>query len=327
MKIVHCPTEIAGQMGTLCNELRKKGYETAGFNWFHSYINYHHKHVVNTDLFELKNVISDIVATADILHFHNGNTFLTGNYDLPSLAETGKKLIMQHWGSDVRTAGNVKKYNPYPLPAGYYSDEKIHEHLAFNSKYIKTAIVQDGEMVNHVADFYEKVYIMPLACNLDKFSPRYPGENKVPVIIHAPTNKEFKGSEYVEAAIDKMKGKVPFEYQMVEKKSHKEALAMYSQSDIIVDQIMCGSYGMLSVEGMAMGKAVVAFVRDDVKEKFPSDLPIVIANPDNLDQVLTDLLRDRDRLKEIGKASRKYVEKYHASSVVADYLIEIYKSL
>lgn len=34
MKIVHCPTEIAGQMGTLCNELRKKGMMQQGLTGF-----------------------------------------------------------------------------------------------------------------------------------------------------------------------------------------------------------------------------------------------------------------------------------------------------
>lgn len=327
MKIIHCPTEIAGQMGTLCNELKKKGYDASGFNWFHSYIKYNYNHVVNTDLFELKNVISTIVPHGDILHFHNGNTFLTGNYDLPLIAETGKKLVMHHWGSDVRTVKNVKELNPYPLPPGYHTDEQIHENLLFSSKYIKSAIVQDAEMANHVKDYYEYVYILPLACSISNFTPDYPGKNEVPVIIHAPTNREFKGSEQIEAAIEKIKDTNSFTYQVVEKKSHKEALAMYISSDIIIDQILCGSYGMLSVEAMAMGKVVVAYIRDDVKKNFPKDLPIVIASPDNLAEVLNDLLKDKKRMSEIGKAGRRYVEKYHASEVVADYLIKIYDKL
>lgn len=49
---------------------------------------------------------------------------------------------------------------------------------------------------------------------------------------------------------------------------HAEAQRWYLQADIIVDQVFCGTYGLLSVEAMAMGKPVVTYIRDDVKSFF-----------------------------------------------------------
>src|SRR5690606_1229873 len=121
-----------------------------------------------------------------------------------------------------------------------------------------------------------------------------------------------------------LSGKYPFHYTTVERKGHQEAMQMYAKSDIIVDQILCGTYGMLSVEAMALGKVVVAFVRDDLKAKFPKDLPIVVANPDTIQVVLAQLLQDPHLRHEIGKASRKYVEDYHDIKVVIPKLVDIY---
>jgi len=54
MQIIHAPTEIAGQMGILCEGLRTKGHYASGYNWFNSYLQYKGK-IINTDAYELSN--------------------------------------------------------------------------------------------------------------------------------------------------------------------------------------------------------------------------------------------------------------------------------
>lgn len=214
------------------------------------------------------------------------------------------------------------------MPPTYYTDEEIDKRLTFLSQYIDVAIVQDYEVYQYVKDYYKKVFILPLACNVDDIQPAYPlVTNNNPLIIHAPTNREFKGSDYVEATIEKIQGKAPFTYQVLEKVSHETAMQTYMSSDIIIDQLLCGSYGMLSVEAMAMGKPVVAYIRDDIKSHFPADLPIVQATPDNLDEVLLNLIQNPTLRNQIGIASRAYVEKNHSVKNVVDELIKIYEQL
>lgn len=327
MKIVHSPTEIAGQMSTLVEGLRAFGHTANGYNWFHTYLKYGGG-IVNTDAYELKNVIEPLVHYADVIHFHNGNSFLLQNRDVPLIHGIGKKMVMHHWGNDVRTRAGSRKYNPYPIPPSYLEDESIHQRLVFLSRYIDHCIVQDYELYPHVTGYYKHVHVLPLACKVGKITPRYPApDNPVPVIIHAPTNREFKGSEYVEKAIRDLQGRYSFLYTAVEKKSHQEAMQLYAGADIIVDQLLCGTYGMLSVEAMAMGKVVVAYIRDDVKKKFPPDLPIVVANPDTIRDVLADLLQDAQLRHSIGKRSRQYAEAYHDIHAVIPKLVDIYKQV
>ncbi len=327
MRIIHGPTEIAGQIGILTKYLRENGYHVGGYNWFHTYLNYN-SNIINTDLYEITKALPTYIDHFDLFHFHNGETFMQGFTDLPHIKQKGKKMIMHHWGNDVRTESLTKQLNPYPLPPSYFSDEEIRERLLEISEYIDTAIVQDYEVLPYVKDYYKNVHVLPLAFDLSNTQPSYPNiNNNSPLLIHAPTNREFKGSAYVEQAIETLRSNRTFTFKMIEKMNHSEALEVYKKSDIIVDQLLCGTYGMLSVEAMALGKVVVGFIRDDVRDKLPLDLPIVIATPENLHEVLDELITNPKLRHEIGKKGRKFVEKYHSVEKVGQNLINIYKNL
>lgn len=327
MNVVLAPTEIAGQMGLLCQGLRQYGVTANGYNWFQTYLGFK-ENIVNTDAYELAKVVDPIARFCDVFHFQNGNTLLTSERDLPYLYSIGKKMVMHHWGNDVRSKKMVQQLNPYPLPPSYYSDEKIHEKLTYLSKYIKHAIVQDYEMYPYVKDYYEHVHIVPLICDSSRFSPLYPDVNKKTLtIIHAPTNRDFKGSLYIEQAINELKPQYNFNFIVVEKMNHQQALQTYLSGDIIIDQVLCGTYGVLSVEAMAMGKTVIAYIRNDVKQHLPSDFPIVNANPDTLKDVLAHLLQNPFLCHQIGKNSRAFVEKYHSLDFVTQKTIAIYQGL
>ena len=145
--------------------------------------------------------------------------------------------------------------------------------------------------------------------------------------MHAPTNPDFKGTRPIEAALEALQGEYDFEYRRIEKMNHEEAIKLYRHADLIVDQILCGSYGLLSVESMALAKPVITYIRDDLLETFPPELPIVSANPDTIKETIASLLEDASLRRELGLRGRAYVEKYHAKEVVTDQLERIYKEL
>nr|WP_242637877.1 MULTISPECIES: glycosyltransferase [Bacillaceae] len=79
---------------------------------------------------------------------------------------------------------------------------------------------------------------------------------------------------------------------------------------------------------MALGKPVVTYIRPDLAESsFPSDLPIVNANPDNLFEQVKKLLTNPELRRQYGIKGRRYAEKYHSHDRVADQLIKIYSNL
>lgn len=327
MRVFHGVIEIAGQMGIMCGELKRRGHLAVGYNIFHSYLGYR-DHLINTDADELKEMSRYILSFFDLFHFHYASSLLPDYEDLKQLRRMGKKMIMHHWGNDVRFHDKARIHNPYVYTGDSPPNEVMHERLVTISQYIDEAIVQDYEVYDYVQPYYKKVHVIPISIDLTPFQPSFPDVHKKrPLIIHAPTNPDFKGTAYIEAAIDRLKETYDFDYQRIEKMNHQEAIRLFHKADIIVDQILCGSYGLFSVEAMALGKPVIVFVREDLKSKFPADLPIVNANPDTVADAIEMLLVRPELRFKLGQRGRVYAETYHDKRHVVDRLEQIYAQL
>lgn len=327
MRVFHGIIEIAGQMGILAGALKKRGHIAVGYNTFHSYLGYH-DHLINTDAIKIQKMFKYILNFYDIFHYHYGTTIWPQFEDLKQIKAKGKKMIMHHWGNDVRFHDLARINNPYVYTGDSPTNEKIHKNLSKISKYISEAIVQDHEVQPYVKRYYKKVHVLPLAIDLGNFQPTYPDIlKKRPLILHAPTNHDFKGTTYIEKAITQLKSIQDFEYKRIEKMNHAQVVSLYKEADIIVDQILCGSYGLLSVESMALGKPVIAYIRPDLLNKFPLDLPIVSSNPDNIKEKIQLLIENTPMRNSLGVEGRKYVEKYHSRDIVVDKLLSIYSNL
>jgi hypothetical protein len=107
-------------------------------------------------------------------------------------------------------------------------------------------------------------------------------------------------------------------------KNYKKAFEIYKTADIIVDQILIGTYGVFAIESMAMGKPVITYISDEMKEKLPSELPIVSGSVQSVESVLEELIKDGVLRREKGIAGRKYVEDYHDYRYCACILRDIY---
>lgn len=156
---------------------------------------------------------------------------------------------------------------------------------------------------------------------LDHFTPVIPkikSQRRIK-ILHAPSNAHYKGTKYVREAISKLANDHRnFEY--IEKQGlHIDNLhKLISSCDLIIDQMLVGYYGLLSVESMALGKPVVVYMRPDIWEMEKEYSPVFNANPDNLLEVLSNICKDPYQLEQKGIASRAYVEKFHDAKIVAN---------
>lgn len=327
MNIFHGTVEIAGQMGILCGELKKRGHRAVGYNVFHSYLGYK-DHLINTTAKEIQNNCNHLINFFDLFHFHYASSMLPDYEDLERIKHKGKKMIMHHWGNDVRFHDKARIHNPYVYTGDSPANEVIHDKLSKISQYVDEAIVQDYEVYTYVEPYYKKVHVAPIAIDLSAFTPSVPKlDAKKPLILHAPTNPAFKGTDPIETAVRSLQKKYYFDYRRIERMNHEQAILLYRDADLIVDQILCGSYGLFSVEAMALGKPVIAYIRDDLVEKFPPELPIFIANPDDITEKIQWMLENPRFRIELGLKGRKYVEQYHAKEIVVNQLEQIYANL
>ena len=62
-----------------------------------------------------------------------------------------------------------------------------------------------------------------------------------------------------------------------------ELFSYYKEADIVIDQMIIGWYGLLTVEALAAGNMVVAYIEESLKEQLFPDCPIKIADLNSLE--------------------------------------------
>jgi len=333
LRVIQGTIEIADQMHTVTEGLKKIGVSAKTLNYYPSYLEYKSDYIFDINLFkdinkaniETKKLASKIIGENDVFHFHFGTSLTLDYSDLQLLNELGKKVIMQYWGSDVRMYSKAVKMNPY-VKVKDINEDGIKRRLELISKYISNCIV-DYELVEYVKDYHSNVHYTTVTIDLKKYNFIKETHNKKLLIVHAPTAPEFKGTNYILKAIEELKVKYDFDFKLVQGMTHEHAIKIYEQADLIIDQILTGSYGVFAVESMAMGKPVICWISDFMKEKYPKELPIISANPDNIEEKIEYAIKNKDILKDIGIKSRSYAEKYHDMNKISKDIFTIYNKI
>lgn len=331
MKVLHGTMEVANQMHTLARGLRNRGVEAETLNYYPTYLGYEADMVFDVQRagsienirFRTAEIAVPALAYYDAFHFHFSTTLTLEHDELPLLSNARKPIFMHHWGSDVRMISVAKRLNPFAVAKS--AEAPLRQRLELLGKHISRCIVADHELEQYVRPYYSEVHVIPTAIDLDRYVPAVrPEPGKRPLVVHAPTSPQIKGTEHVQAAVESLKDELDFEFLLIQNTSHEQAMALYRQADIVVDQLLLGSHGLLAAECMAMGKPVICWISDFMQEKYPADLPIVSANPNTLKRELKALLLDHERRAHLGTKGRRYVMDRHDMHKVAAQVHALY---
>jgi glycosyltransferase involved in cell wall biosynthesis len=163
---------------------------------------------------------------------------------------------------------------------------------------------------------------------LEHFPVAEPTVNERPLVVHAPSDRQLKGSDFVIKAVETLREEgLQFDFKLIEDMPNHEALEQYRAADIIIDQLLIGWYGVVSIEAMAMGKTVIAYVRDDLTGYFKDGIPLVNANPETITDVLRTTIKDGELRREFGSRGRAFVEQMHDSRAVSAAAVKFYKKM
>ena len=243
-----------------------------------------------------------LLPRTDVFHFHFGLTLVPKRLQFPLLRATRKKSVMHYLGSDIRG--------------------KTPEQLAYG-KQAGAQVVGSYDAIRWVPE----AEVIPPGVDLGRIQPAPPSDRERPLIVHAPSSRRRKGTEHVLAAVEGLDA----ELELVEGLHHDEAFERYRAADIVVDQLNAGWYGLFAIEAMALGKPVVTFLHDEAvrrtEEAFGTRVPLVSATAETLREALRPLVADAARRRELGAASRAYVERVHDVERVADRLLDLYRRL
>lgn len=284
---------------------------------------------------------SEFLASAvddyDVFHFYfrsffffepANNAFPSG-LDLLMLRAAGKTVVMHYRGSEVREASRFREFSPYNYveenPSGIFTkfrDPSLSNRIDFVRSVANVVLVPDEELQSYVPGSR----IVRRAIDLADLSVPPSPENEVPLVIHAPSRRTVKGTDYVLEAVDQLRAEgVRFDFRLVENLSHEDAKELYRKADIIIDQLRIGWFGVFALEAMALGKCVLAYVRDDLRPSLGETPPLFFTNPDDLVEDLRTVIGDADLRASIASRGRAYVETYHDANEVAKELLELYE--
>jgi glycosyltransferase involved in cell wall biosynthesis len=256
----------------------------------------------------------------DIIHFNFGQSLLAvraGGHvlnELPLIKRAGKTILVTFQGCDVRpqeccfcSRERCRAESPYRAPNAArflrYADRCFHLNPDLGrwlpgSRFLPYASVDPLQLTPGGAH----------------------AEREEVLVLHAPSNREVKGTAHVIAAIEQLRQEgVPIRLDLVEGVPRTEVLRRLRDADIVVDQLLLGWYGGFAVEAMALGKPVLCHISEQTPEENPfgRELPIVRATPETIRGRLRELASDHEARTRIGAASRAFVELRHDPRTVA----------
>ena len=274
----------------------------------------------------------------DIVHFYFGQTFFPYGLDLPLLKMFGKKIVMSYCGSDVRLAEIEKKYNKYYFLINYSPDTIDYNRLKkikirWQSLFVNKAIVCRNQYLYIEKYFKTRNIIENIWINnsleMKKYTPYQYTTKKVPTLVHAPSNRAVKGTNFVRKAIKDLKEQgYDFNYLEVHQVPNDEAQRIYrEEADIIIDQFIIGAVGSLTLEGMYAGKPVVTYLYEEAQQRFCPDIPIINTTVDDLTEKLAWIIDNPEKRIRLGKLGRKFVERHCDREKIVSDLVKEYELL
>lgn len=262
----------------------------------------------------------------DVFHFHFAHSLLPLNIDLPILRLFGKKIFMEYHGSDIRYKINVIKDGQILKTTCEKQKSKSIKRQKRISRFVNGIFVHDNELKSNLINNSAQVNLLPLRVDLSRFNIIENNINERLVIVHAPSKRSIKGSDYIEEIVKEIMSCYDIEYIMINNMDYNEAIEIYKKADIIIDQMVIGAYGMLSIEGMALGKCVVCYIEDDDLVNNSANKPLCNTNISNLKNCLIELIENPELRSLYGINGRKFVELYHSSDKVAEQALKYYNN-
>ncbi len=366
MRVLHLPTPVGGNAWGLAQGERALGLDSSVLVAVQNWQNYPADINLNLEktptipgkLLKLAVTFLNLKNRYDIFHFNFGNSLVYIPYqlkqrlptlfkyfdqiDLPFYPETAK-LFVTYNGCDARQKyptmqrTNIAACHNPNCYAGQCNSGRLDEYrrqgIKRMERYARHMWALNPDLLNFLPE--EKSSFLPYTVsNWNDLWASLPRSGKKIKIVHAPTNREAKGSNFILAALKKIEEIFPnlVEIQLVEDVSHEQALKIYQSADLIIDQILIGWYGAVAVEAMKLGKPVIARIAHDdlhfIPEQMAKDVleTIITTEPESLYQVLLQCIEDRNFLKHRAEASLEYVHHWHDPRYVATLTKEKYEA-
>lgn len=277
---------------------------------------------LNWQLEQDKKITHELVKKADIIHFHH---FMELEFYNPFLINFYKETkpgckFLRHFHSEK----NYISKNDLDF-IKYFPDDKLPRVVI---PHCPERTFLECEIVPNVIPIHEP-YCMPLETNNEKPVVAYSVSNRISYKKERWTTKGYP--EVIEKLYD-LRDKLGFELVEIVRKNFYEAMDIKQKADIVIGDIVAGSYHLTELEGLSLGKPTLTYLDGRSVMTFMNtfktkEVPFVNVNIDNLEYALKDLIENKNLRENIGKFSREWVEKYYDDSILIKSFTDVYDRL
>ena len=343
LKVLHLPSYVGNHGYNLALVERRQGINSKslgiGVNKFgfnsDIIVKLSSNKVVNVS--QLFNLFRKIYKCYDVYHFNFGQSIIDfpgRNIDLLDLPFYQGRKFMTFNGSDLRQLV-VPEINPYFNSQNGFmkinSEKKIRKRVDKIVKNVDHCFVVNPDLMRFlpqdVCSFIP--YIKATWFNIKKKSAVF--LDKTTTIVHAPTDRKIKGTDFIVNAVENLKRRHSIEFILIENLSQEEALKIYARADLVIDQVRLGWYGAFALESMKMGIPVAVYINENDLVYVPHDMRVALGesvinvNPDTIEEKLDNILGDRMALNRMGEKGYEYVNEFHDPDKLIKMVIDHYQ--
>lgn len=259
------------------------------------------------------NYLIQAYSNFNIFHIHKGFSAFQKARDLELARMLGKKVYIHYRGSEIRKDMQAKGLT-----------KKVIDKITRESKVANKVLVKDGQLAELIKPYVNEVEVFPNIVDLSSvpsFERQYNYEEKLR-IVHIPSNPSVKGTDTIRSAMKKLGSLV--KYEEFTSLTHGEVLQKYLNSDLVVDQILTGTYGNASLEAMGLGATVLNYLNPKFLAYELDQPPIMNIDPLNICDVIVYIDKNREILERHGALGMSFVERNHSFTSVGKKLHDLY---
>jgi len=265
------------------------------------------------------------------------------------IAQNGDLFLLCCGDDNVNINYYLKNKEKYSILTPYHNNKELKKEFQYSLKYItkpyeklhdfiyencKGVIASDIDYHLPLQQHKQYLGLIPNPINIDLLKPIPLSVDSKIIIFHGINrfSSTKKGSDIIEMALAIVKKKYPekIEIKTTYSLPYDEYIKIYDSSHIVMDQVYGFDQGYNALEAMAKGKVVFTGAEQEWLDYYNLEADTVAINalPDaeKIAKKLEWLILNPDKILEISKNARDFIEREHDYVKVAERYVKTWKS-
>ncbi|HJE52263.1 MAG TPA: hypothetical protein K8V15_09895 [Tessaracoccus flavescens] len=265
------------------------------------------------------------VALDGFKSFHRWDRHATFPSDARAIADSGKQVALIAHGSDVREPAAHLARDPWSyFAAGDDTWRRtMTEQTARNRAFADEAGWPVFYSTPDLAFDLPNGEWLPVVVDVDAWASDAPLlERERPLVVHVPSqrNPPIKGTHLIVPVLQDLHDQGVIEFVAPSSMPHSALRELVRTCDVVVDQLLFGSYGVAAVEALAAGRVAVGRLSPEVAGLMEEAPEFLEATPETLREVISSVQDRRDELRAVAQRGVAFARRWHDGAVSAERL-------